>query len=223
MSTRERLTNLYETYLKKRPRQSRSRGVVDAILHAALDRLSRTGDEDVVEMKEIAERAGVGIGSLYDYFSDRERLLAAIYAKVTEENLLKFEEVLVRTRALPLRAAIELVVDFAFDVYLKDIRLARALVRIVAANDAGPTLIRSQDVIAQRLAVDLAKRDDVNVEDCEAAGWLVTNAMMGVVHTLIWDDDARLPRARLREATVSMLFAYLSSASSSSEEAPAPP
>lgn len=213
MSTRERLTNLYEAYLKKRPRQSRSRSVVDAILRAAVERLSRSDNEDLVEMKEIAERAGVGIGSIYDYFPDRERLLGAIFAKVTEENLVQFEEVLGRARELPLRGALELVADFAFDIYLRDERrvLARSLVRIAAANDAGPTLVRSQDAVAQRLAVDLAQRDEVKVKDHDVAAWMLTNGLMGIIHTLIWDDDVRVSRDRVRASFVDMAHAYLTS------------
>src|SRR6188768_2413435 len=115
MSTRERLTNLYEEYLKKRPRQSRSRTIVESILRGALDRLaSGGGDAAGLKIEDVAARAGVAIGSVYDYFPNREGLLASAVAKVTEENLVKFEAVLVRVRPLPLREAITEVVDFAF-------------------------------------------------------------------------------------------------------------
>lgn len=47
-----------------------------AILDAARDLFTERGD--VVQIDEIAERAGVGVGTLYRHFSDKKALLAAI-------------------------------------------------------------------------------------------------------------------------------------------------
>ncbi|MCW5837818.1 MAG: helix-turn-helix transcriptional regulator, partial [Labilithrix sp.] len=73
-----RISSLYDAYLRKAPRQSRSRSVVEAILGAASERLSRGGEEEDVTLQEVADRAGVGIGSLYDYFRDRRSILSAL-------------------------------------------------------------------------------------------------------------------------------------------------
>ena len=100
-----RLLNIYEAFLKKVPQQSRSRSVVEAILGAASERLVVEGDEERVTVHAVAERAGVGIASLYDYFGDRGNLLAAIAAKVTEDNRHAFEAMLASTADLSSRRA----------------------------------------------------------------------------------------------------------------------
>lgn len=209
MSTRERLANLYETYLKKRPRQHRSRAIVDAILSAGVDWLARTGSEEALKVDEVAARAGVGVASVYDYFPDRQRLLVAVSAKVMEKNLLEFEELLDRVRDVPLREALTTVVDFAFAEYLRDRRVTRAWGRIAAANDLLPVLIRSQEAVAQRLASDLARRPDVRVGDPEIAAWLVTHMLMGAIQTVVWDDDGRVSPDRVRDGFIEMAYAYL--------------
>lgn len=210
MSTRERLTNLYEQFLKKRPKQSRSRTIVESILRGALDRLaSGGGDADGLKIEEVAARAGVAIGSVYDYFPNREKLLASALAKVTEENLEKFEAVLVRVRPMALREAITEVVDFAFATYLDNAQLTRAFVRLADANQLFPVLVRSQDVVAQKLAADLAQRDEVRVTDHDVAAWLMVNTLMGAIQVLVWDNDARLGRERVKVAWIEMAHAYL--------------
>lgn len=208
MSTRERLTNLYEQYLKKRPRQSRSRTIVESILRGALDRLA-SGDAAGLKIEDVAARAGVAIGSVYDYFPSREGLLAGALAKVTEENLEKFEDALVRVRSLPLREAVGEVVDVAFTIYLDNPQLTRSFVRLADANALFPILIRSQDVVAQKLAVDLAKREEVRAADIDVAAWMLVNTLMGAVQAVVWDDDPRLARERIRNAYIDMAVAYL--------------
>lgn len=62
---------------RKLPRQERSRALVDAIVEAAADILVRNGRE-ALTTNAVACRAGVSIGSLYQYFANREAIIAAV-------------------------------------------------------------------------------------------------------------------------------------------------
>lgn len=62
---------------RRLPRQARSRATVDAILEACARLLREEGPEGVTT-RRLARRAGVGIGSLYEYFPNREAVLAAL-------------------------------------------------------------------------------------------------------------------------------------------------
>lgn len=202
-----RLTAFYEQYFKKRPQQSRSRSVVEAILVAALEGISRTGED--VALSDVAARAGVGIGSLYDYFRDRRSLFAGAVAKVTEDNLEAFEALLMKTEPLPLREAVAAVVDFALATYASDSRVPRSVVRLAYALDLMPMLAESQGLFASSLARSLARRADVRVPDIEAAAYVATQSVMGLVHTLMWEREPRLSRAAVRDVTVDMIAGYL--------------
>jgi AcrR family transcriptional regulator len=107
----------YDRFLKKAPQQGRSRSVVESVLAAAAEGIDRTGSEEEIRLQDVAERAGVGVGSLYDYFRDRKNLMAAFAAKITEDNLRSFEAVLERTHDMDLRAGIEAIVDHALETY----------------------------------------------------------------------------------------------------------
>jgi AcrR family transcriptional regulator len=61
---------------RRRPRQSRSRATWEAIVEAAVQILERRGPE-ALTTNRIAERAGVSVGSVYQYFPDKHAILAA--------------------------------------------------------------------------------------------------------------------------------------------------
>jgi AcrR family transcriptional regulator len=62
---------------RKTPRQRRSAATVDAILEAAAHILERQGLA-ALTTNGVAERAGASIGSLYQYFPNKEAVLAAL-------------------------------------------------------------------------------------------------------------------------------------------------
>jgi AcrR family transcriptional regulator len=61
---------------RRSPRQARSRATWEAIVEAAAQVLERGGAEGF-NTNAVAERAGVSIGTLYQYFPDKQAILAA--------------------------------------------------------------------------------------------------------------------------------------------------
>ena len=62
---------------RKRPRQQRSQATWAAILDAATQLFQRLGYAGTTTNR-VAELAGVSIGSLYQYFPDKDALLLAL-------------------------------------------------------------------------------------------------------------------------------------------------
>ena len=71
------------------PRQQRSKDRVEAILEAALELVVEHGAE-ALAMREVARRAGVQIGSIYQYFPSK----GAIIRELARRNLERVREVL---------------------------------------------------------------------------------------------------------------------------------
>lgn len=69
---------------RRRPRQDRSRQTVDALLTAAAEIFDAHG-YDGATTERIAARAGVSIGSLYQYFAGKEALLDAVGQRLLDE------------------------------------------------------------------------------------------------------------------------------------------
>ena len=64
-------------FQRRRPKQARAQVTVDSILEAAVQVLERSGAAGL-NTNSVAERAGVSIGTLYQYFPDKEAILLAL-------------------------------------------------------------------------------------------------------------------------------------------------
>ena len=71
---------------RRLPKQERSRRLVDAVVEAARIVLVEHGSEALTTVN-VAERAGVSVGSLYQYFAGRDALLFA----VLEDEVSRFQ------------------------------------------------------------------------------------------------------------------------------------
>lgn len=65
-----------QAFQRRQPRQARARVTYDSILQAAVDVLARDGAAGLTTNR-VAERAGVSIGTLYQYFPDKTAILLA--------------------------------------------------------------------------------------------------------------------------------------------------
>lgn len=70
---------------RKSPRQQRAQATVEAIFEASA-RIIEEGGATGLTTNRIAERAGVSIGSLYDYFPNREAILVAMARRMLDED-----------------------------------------------------------------------------------------------------------------------------------------
>jgi AcrR family transcriptional regulator len=83
--------------LRRRPRQRRSRDTVAFVLEAAAQLFAERGYETTTT-NAVAERAGVSIGTLYQYFASKDGLLLGLL----EEHLDDVENLMIaRIRATP--------------------------------------------------------------------------------------------------------------------------
>jgi AcrR family transcriptional regulator len=69
--------------LVERPKRADARRNYEKVLAAARDAFAEGGESTALE--EIARRAGVGIGTLYRHFPNRQALLEALYVGEVEE------------------------------------------------------------------------------------------------------------------------------------------
>ena len=98
--------------LRREPKQGRSRARVDSIV-AALVELVGERTPSQLTTTDVAERAGVPIGSLYEYFEDLPSIVDAAVARMLERH----DELLAERAATPPATAHDFV-DVLFDAYL---------------------------------------------------------------------------------------------------------
>jgi AcrR family transcriptional regulator len=77
-------SQLVDANPRKLPRQARSKATVDAVITAAAQVLIEHGYEGATTAR-VAERAGVSVGSLYQYFPNKEALIAVLIERHADE------------------------------------------------------------------------------------------------------------------------------------------
>ncbi|MGA8044340.1 MAG: TetR/AcrR family transcriptional regulator [Terracidiphilus sp.] len=98
---------------RKTPSQERARATVEAILGAAAYILVRDGWEKFTT-NSVAERAGVNIASLYQYFPNKDSIVAELQRRHIEKGRAAYPEMIAQLRSQPnLRAALKILIDGA--------------------------------------------------------------------------------------------------------------
>ncbi len=111
---------------RKRPRQMRSAATVEAIIEAAARILEVSGLE-AFNTNAVAEKAGVSIGSLYQYFPAKEALLAALIRRKRTELIADIEREKALAGAHDLSRVLDGFIRAALAHQLKRPRLASTL------------------------------------------------------------------------------------------------
>jgi AcrR family transcriptional regulator len=145
------------THLRRRPVQQRSAARVERMLHACAQLIDEVG-YDGVTTTLIAERAGVAVGSLYQFFPDKRAVVQAL----TTRNLDGFMELIGQRLAEATLAHWWDAVDLVFDAYIEMYRQVPGFTRIRFGDAVDLRLMDEQrdnnTVIADRLSVLLAER-----------------------------------------------------------------
>lgn len=105
--------------IRRRPKQARSRATVDTILEAAAEILTEHGPQGATTNR-IAERAGVSVGTLYQYFSSKKALFMALGERFLGNLRAAVANLGERTPAVPLNELLPNMVDTLFRQVVDD-------------------------------------------------------------------------------------------------------
>ncbi len=111
---------------RKQPRQARSKATVAAILEAAAQ-LLREGGLDRMNSNAVAERAGVSIGSYYQYFPNRDALMVELIRREQRGHLERVRAAVSASEGLDLAQTVRVLVRAAMAHHHADALLATAI------------------------------------------------------------------------------------------------
>ena len=101
---------------KKRPLQKRSKVIVDSIVESTT-RILESIQYDQISTNKIAKKAGVSIGSLYQYFKNRESVYDLVFDEMIEKNITFYSQIFEENKNLSLEKFIEILVSLSFDYF----------------------------------------------------------------------------------------------------------
>ncbi len=186
---------------RRRPKQARAESTYEAILIAAAHILDRHG-EAAFTTNKVADRAGVSIGSLYQYFKNKQGILIAIAER--EERQLKtvrpsHDETSDSTES-PLRLGLRSYINM-----LPGNPVARAHALAEIAEQRGPGGVAEkidERCLASGLYDGLSETDQ----------FVLSRAITGVVQSAVREQDPRLHTRAFEDSLVKLVRAFLRAA-----------
>ncbi len=152
--------------LRDRQKQERERRIVKA----AERMFARKGYAEVA-MEDVAARAGLAVGTIYNYFPSKSALLLAIVRRETESLLARGRKILDDPPSDPATAVSAFTEIFLDDFTRDDRRLWRELFGAAIAEPAtvGRRLFQADEQLVAQLAslLDQYRRDGVLASDME--------------------------------------------------------
>src|SRR5262249_21290917 len=131
---------LTQFHPRKTPVQARAASTVDAISEATIQVLLKDGAERLTTTR-VAERAGVSVGTLYQYYPNKQALLFAVLADPLGTVASAVEAACEQARGQPLADMIGAVVEAFLAAKLARVDISLALYQC-AADVGGPALAK---------------------------------------------------------------------------------
>jgi AcrR family transcriptional regulator len=196
---------------RKKPIQARSTATVDAISEATIQVLLSHGAERLTTTR-VAERAGVSVGTLYQYYPNKRSLLFAVLERHMNNVAARVEAACESACHQPLAEMIKEMVEAFVDAKMARADISVALYRV--AGDVGGTALVKR--VSQRLrkAVGemLQTAPDVKFPSDNFTVDIMLSAMAGAMRSLLEAGPSPATVRKSREQLVLLCRSYLAAA-----------
>lgn len=194
---------------RKRPQQARSGQMVELILEATARLLAEKGYA-ATTTNLVAERAGVSVGSVYQYFPNKASLVAALHERHAAQTLNAIEKAVHAPYDQSLEEHIQVVVR----ALLAEHEMAPALHKVLEREFSFYDAPRDQSaadcqIHGQIRALLEAHRDEVAVRDMELSAWAVMTIAEAMVHAAIIDPPARFSADEVEKMISNVILGFL--------------
>ncbi|MDP1821770.1 MAG: TetR/AcrR family transcriptional regulator [Archangium sp.] len=197
---------------RKKPTQARAQATVEAILRATAHIL-RTAGWDACNTNAVAKRAGVSIGSLYQYFPSKEALVAALAEEHATLGLgVLMEAVTAAPRGtLTFEDTVRHYIRAMVALHAVDPKLHRVLVEQVPRLKGGLDVVRrvsTQSAALVRSWLE-TQRKHLRAVDLDVATFILVTAVESVAHLQVLDRPPQLDQEALVEELSELVLGYL--------------
>lgn len=192
---------------RKLPKQERSQATVIAILIATTRILTEEG-YDKFNTNRVAELAGVSVGSLYQYFPNKESLLYALGEHHANEMAQLAQQYLEGLGDRSILEVLQQIIKAVLAAYAVNPKLYRILHQQVPRSEE----IRRQDDarLEQMLYAFLVpRRDQLRPQNLDITVFIISRTIKSLLYDAIVDRPDLLKNGELEQELMRMLSSYL--------------
>ena len=199
------------TLPRKSASQSRSQATVETLLDATARVLTREG-YDRASTNRIAAVAGVSVGSLYQYFPNKEALVAALVARHNREMLQLIRDALEEAGSRKLATVMRELVKATVDAHLVDPALHRIFAEQVPRMGqlAKIEALQRETFLLIRAYLE-ERRNEISVRDLDSATSICVTTVEALTHEFVIDKSDALDgdRDRFIDEVTRLIVGYL--------------
>jgi AcrR family transcriptional regulator len=193
---------------RKSPVQARSTASVEAILKATIQVLLKFGKERLTTTR-VAARAGVSVGTLYQYFPNKSALLRAALQRHMDEVVQAVETVCREQAGASLQTMATAIVTGFLEAKMKNVKASLAL-HAVSSDIDGARIAREAGLRANRSIVALlATASNKLTTDPELVAAMLQATMAGVSRRLLESSSPEADYETLRNELAFLASSYL--------------
>ncbi|CAM3426500.1 TetR family transcriptional regulator [Rouxiella silvae] len=193
---------------RKQPQQVRSQMTVDAIFEATIQVLLSDGLQRLTTIR-VAERAGVSVGTLYQYFPQKQALLFAVLQRHLEMMSETMELATQSAHNLPLSTMVNIVVSAFMAAKTENVLQASALYSVAGELDSRDYVREIETRNRARLEAMLETATDVHFDDLKTTAFMFSGALVGPIRLLLESQPQPETIRAFGEQLESLCLGYL--------------
>ena len=198
--------------MKKQPKQERSQRIVEAVLEGATRILSKTPLSQASTNK-IAEIAGVGIGSLYDYFPNKKSIVTLLIDRHMDKILADFKSLLEAAERQSIDEQIENFLSFFETEFFGRKDFLREIFQLAPETGRMEILFEMRIEAVKLLSAHILKKlPDLGAEASELKAFFLIHGLMGILESYVMQETVGFSAGDLKnELRKTMRFILLES------------
>ncbi len=205
---------------RRTPRQTRSTETVASIVEAAAQILEK-GGLAAFTTNAVAERAGVSIGTLYQYFADKNALVMALAREEMEAALGEVARALQGEVDPSVEGRIRAMVRVIVHAFRGRQRARKAVIQAILSQDGGISLMAPVAAFIARAGETVGRGPNSLLGPLTREQvFVVSRSLMGVVRAAVLEEQPFLASRGFEDEIVRMIVAYLGAVSAAAGRKP---
>lgn len=169
--------------VRKKPRQARSKATVNAIFEATIQVLVADGPRRLTTTR-VAERAGVSVGTMYQYFPHKQALFYALNERYLDTLAESVERTCKAQHNAPIGTMVKALLHTYWKAKTERVEVTRALYRSVAELDNESLIQAFARRVDASTSAMLSSASDADFEDLATVNLALLTTVFGTVRSV---------------------------------------